>query len=235
MTETTSHGALPIYLQISESLMRDIAAGRYPNGARLPPERDLAKTYSTTVRTLRKALAQLEEKRMLERVQGSGNYVRNTADVRSIYSMFRLELTTGGGLPTAKVLGVTFGDKPADLPEFGTSKQGSMIRRLRFLDNVPIGVEEIWLDASMGKIDAAQVSDSLYHYYQKKLGFWISHAEDTVWVGQVPEWAPKDFGLPVGHTTGYVERRSWAQGADPIEFSRTWFNPEKSRYVQRLK
>lgn len=34
--------ALPKHMQISEVLIRDITAGRLAEGARLPPERDLA-------------------------------------------------------------------------------------------------------------------------------------------------------------------------------------------------
>lgn len=235
MSQPHSQGALPIYLQISESLMRDIASGRYPHGTRLPPERQLAKEYGTTVRTLRKSLAELAKNQMLERIQGSGNYVRQNGDAKSIYSMFRLELPEGGGLPTAKVLGVSFCTKPDDLPAFGTSDKASMIRRLRSLDDVIIGVEEIWLDAGAGRIDPDQLSDSLYLYYQQKLGFWISRAEDVVWAGTAPPWSPDEFGVRPGEATGYIERLSWAQGSKPVEFSRTWFDTSKSRYVQRLR
>ena len=234
MSRPQTHGALPIYLQISESLTRDIASGRFSDGDRLPPEREMAKSFGTTVRTLRKALAELQKNEMLERIQGSGNYVRQNRDAKSIYSMFRLELPGGGGLPTAKVLGVSFGDKPSDLPQFGTSTQASMIRRLRSLDDVIIAVEEIWLDADSGRIDPAQLSDSLYHYYQHKLGFWISRAADVVWTGSVPDWAPNAFAPRPGDITGYIERLSWAQDAAPVEFSRTWFDTTKARYVQRL-
>lgn len=152
MHSKDTHTALPIYMQISESLMRDIASGRYVEGERLPPERSLAATYKTTVRTLRKSLAELEKNGMLERVQGSGNYVRYNADARSIYSMFRLELPTGGGLPSADILTVEYSEKPADLPDFGTSKHASMIRRLRYLDDIVIAVEEIWLDGDSGRV-----------------------------------------------------------------------------------
>ena len=60
--------------------------------------------------------------------------------------MFRLELTTGGGLPTADILEVAAVEKPADLPVFGTADHGTRVRRLRFLNRIPIAVEEIWLD-----------------------------------------------------------------------------------------
>ncbi|WP_417270722.1 GntR family transcriptional regulator [Celeribacter sp.] len=235
MHNRNAHTALPIYMQISESLMRDIAGGRYVEGERLPPERILAASYKTTVRTLRKSLAELEKNGMLERIQGSGNYVRNNADARSIYSMFRLELPTGGGLPSADILAVEYREKPADLPEFGASNHASMIRRLRYLDNIIIAVEEIWLDADSGRVDPAQLSDSLYLYYQKKLGFWVSRAVDSVSIDPTPDWAPTEFGVPHGGIAGYIERLSWAQDPAPVEFSRTWFDTKNARYVQRLQ
>ena len=54
--------ALPKYVQISELLIRDIAAGRLMDGERLAPEREMAESLATSVGTLRKALAILEEK-----------------------------------------------------------------------------------------------------------------------------------------------------------------------------
>lgn len=229
-----SSSALPLYLQISETLIREIAAGRLVDGERLPPERELARQYGTTVRTLRKSLSELEAQGMLERIQGSGNYVRATQSGRSVYSMFRLELPGGGGLPTADILSVHDMEKPADLPGFGTSQRGTRIRRLRYLDDIVIAVEEIWLDGDAGRVDPAKLSESLYHYYQKQLGFWIRRAEDRVSVGVVPDWAPDDFGKPAGTTVGYIERLSWSQERTPVEFSRTWFDPDQSIYIQRL-
>ncbi|MCG7630612.1 GntR family transcriptional regulator [Epibacterium sp. MM17-32] len=232
--DRTAPTALPIYMQISEFLIREIAAGRLVDGQRLAPERDMAKSHGTTVRTLRKALSELEKKGMLERIQGSGNYIRANHKVQSVYSMFRLELTTGGGLPTADILEVAAVPKPADLPAFGTADHGTRVRRLRFLNRTPIAVEEIWLDGDAGIIKPESMSDSLYRTYQMQLGLIIARAEDRVSIGQVPDWAPQGFALAPGTLTGYIERFSWADTASPVEFSRTWFDTSKALYVQRL-
>ncbi|CUH77770.1 HTH-type transcriptional repressor YvoA [Tritonibacter multivorans] len=226
--------ALPIYMQISEFLIREIAAGRLVDGERLPPERELAKSHGTTVRTLRKALSELEKKGLLERVQGSGNYVRASTAPESIYAMFRLELTTGGGLPTADILSAAEAAKPSDLPNFGTSDRGFRFRRLRYLNRVPIAVEEIWLDCDAGSLDLGDMSDSLYRSYQLQLGLRILRAEDRVGIGSVPEWAPNTFGKAPHAPVGYIERFSWADGPVPVEFSRTWYDTDKALYVQRL-
>ena len=228
--------ALPLHQQISEMLIREIAAGRMIDGEKLPPEREMAAGLGIAVGTLRKALADLVGKGLLERVQGSGNYVRSKPDVASVYALFRLELVEGGGLPTARVLSVERLAKSPDMPSFGTSVEGHRIRRLRSLGGRPAAVEEIWLDGSHAReIGAEDLSDSLYLYYRRALGIWISRAEDRVGVGAVPDWAPVEFGPRPGAPAGYIERIGWTQDGASAEFSRTWFDHSIARYVARLR
>ena len=217
-------------------LIREIAAGRMVDGEKLPPEREMATTLGIAVGTLRKSLAELTRQGMLERIQGSGNYVRSRADVNSVYAMFRLELIAGGGLPTARVLSVVRMRKPDDLPQFGTSGEGHRIRRLRSLGGKLAAVEEIWLDGSLAEtITKSDLSESLYLFYRKALGFWIARAEDRIGVCALPDWTPPDFQLSVGAPAGYIERSAWTNEGVSAEFSRTWFDPDTARYVSRLR
>ncbi|RJE79443.1 GntR family transcriptional regulator [Paracoccus sp. JM45] len=227
--------ALPIHLQIEELVIRDIAAGRLVDGQRLPPERDMAHAHGTTVRTLRKALAELEKKDLIERRQGSGNYIRAGQQVTSVYSMFRLEhAVSGGGLPNAHLLSVDYLPKDAEQPDYGASDCATRFRRLRFLDDVPIALEEIWLDGSAGQVPRDKVQDSLYLTYKRALRLWITRAEDRVGIAPVPDWTAPRFAPAAGTVTAYIERLSWAQTARAVEFSRTWYDTDKALYVQRL-
>lgn len=229
-------GALPKHLQVTEMLIREIAAGHIPDGSRLPPERQMAAELNIAVGTLRKALAELESKHLLERIQGSGNYVRARPVPESIYAFFRLELADGGGLPTARVIDVSRQPKPEDAPAFGDGTMGHRIRRLRYLDDHPIAVEEIWLDGRfINRLEASQLVDSLYFFYKKTLGLVITRVIDRVGVGPAPDWAPEAFPMPHGAPAGYIERLSWGQDATPAEFSRTWFHPDLARYTMRLQ
>lgn len=229
-------GALPRYQQISELLIRDIAAGRLMDGARLAPEREMAADLGVAVGTLRKALQDLADKGLLERVQGSGNYIRAQPEVQSIYALFRLELVSGGGLPSAKVLDVATLPKPAHLPDFGSGAEAHRIRRLRLLSGQPAAVEEIWLDAAHAPdLRAEDLSQSLYLHYRTRLGLWIARAEDRIGLGTVPEFAPPRFGLRPGAVAGHILRISWAQDNQRAEVSETWFDPNVARYVSRLK
>lgn len=227
-------GALPKYIQISEMLIRRIGAGQLADGVRLPPEREMAQTLGISVGTLRRALADLASKGVLDRIQGSGNYVRHRPEVSSLYAFFRLEKVGGGGLPTARVLTVSRERKPADAPPFGPAAEAHRIRRLRLLDGEAIALEEIWLDASWrAEVAAADLSESLYLFYRRDLGLIVTKVEDQVGLGKVPDWAPEGFMSPE-RPCGFIERISWAQTGARAEFSRTWFDNDKARYISRM-
>lgn len=227
----TLTGALPKYVQIAEMLIRDIAAGRLADGSKLPPERDMAEALGIAVGTLRRALDLLADKGLLERVQGSGNYVRAQADVPSVYSFLRIERLQGGGLPTAEVLSIDRMRAPAAAP----FEDGFRFRRLRFMDAVPAAMEEIWLDGAITpSVDRHAVSESLYLYYSEALGLVITAAEDRVSAAPTPEWADPRFGLAPGEAAGYILRHGRDRAGRAVEFSRTWFDPNQINYVSRL-
>ena len=228
--------SLPRYLQVAETLIRDIAAGHLPDGARLPPEREMAAEWHVSVGTLRKALARLDAAGLLERIQGSGNYVRHAAQEKGLYAFFRLEKIAGGGLPTAELLSVERRAKEADMPAFGTAPDAHRIRRLRRIGGTPAVLEEIWLDGdATASIDRADLSESLYLYYSQKLGITITGAEDRVGVAPVPDWVPPAATLSPGVPAGFIERLGQDAGGARLEYSRTWFDSRHVRYVARLR
>ncbi|MFK7792670.1 MAG: GntR family transcriptional regulator, partial [Devosiaceae bacterium] len=193
-------------------------------------------SLSISVGTLRKALGELENQKLLERVHGSGNYVRASASPSGVYAFFRLELAEGGGLPTAEILDIERLPKPTDLPAFGVSPEGHRIRRIRFLGGTPAAVEEIWLDGSyVEHLSRKEISESLYLFYRQALNLWITRVEDRVGVGAVPSWAPEVFGQPTGAPAGLVERLSFAKDGTIAEYSRNWFDADKVRYITRMK
>jgi len=231
--------SLPKYIQLAEMLIREIAAGHLIDGARLPTERAMAEDMGVAVGTLRKTLAELESKGLLERVQGSGNYVRVRPEVDSIYAFFRLELVGGGGLPTATVISVRTLAKPKALPFIGQGEKAHRIRRIRTLGGVPAALEEIWLDGRFATTSARfpaadALPESLYLFYKETLDLVISRVEDRVGLDPVPSWVPPENTMDKDQMAGHVERIGWDQDGQPAEFSHTWFDPAHVRYFNRV-
>ena len=229
MSDATS---LPRYVQIAEHLIREIAAGRLGEGTRLPPEREMAAELGVAVGTLRHALADLTSRGLLERRQGSGNYVKKIPQESGIYAFFRLELVEGGGLPTATTLDVVRLPKPACAPAFGPAAGGHRVRRLRRLAGRPAAVEEIWIDGDRAD-DLGTPSESLYHHLRTRFGMIVVRVEDRVGIGTMPDWG-EGLGIGSGAACGFVERIGWAQDGARAEWSRTWFDPGIARYVARM-
>lgn len=229
-------GALPTYLRIAEMLTLDIAAGRLRPGDRLPPERSMAAEQNVTVTTLRKALDVLTERGLLDRRQGSGNYIRAGDVQQGAYALFRLERVEGGGMPTAELLSLDRREKPRDLPDLGsTAPRAWHIRRLRSLDGNPVALEDIWLDDRFdGALTAQTVSESLYRSYRERLGLQITRAEDRLSAAPLPDWAPARLGLSPGTMMGLARRRAFTADGRIAEISTSWFDPERAAYVARI-
>jgi len=66
----------PKYQQVFERLSRDILAGKYKAGQKLPSEAALVRQFGTSRITVGRAVRELKERGLVERIAGSGTYVR---------------------------------------------------------------------------------------------------------------------------------------------------------------
>jgi GntR family transcriptional regulator len=251
------HKKLPIYIQIKELLLREIGAGRWVKGERLPTEAELAKQLNVAVGTLRKALQALETAGVLERRQGSGTYIAKAKKGEAIYHFFRLEKKHNidhSGVPTAMLISVEniplcAEREAAVLAALGltTADNCWRFRRVRYLDEEAVCVEEIFLPQSRARgvdITINAISESLYLFYRQQLGFWVANVSDRISVASLPDWGRSALGISEVEGSeitinrqasdyGFVERTAYDQFNDVCEFSWTWFDPEKAIYQAR--
>ncbi len=86
MITSAKNGVSPKYLDIRDELEREILGGKYGQTGALPHERDLAFRFGTTRLTLRKAMEDLENRRLIRRIRGKGTFVIHKMErVRTAY------------------------------------------------------------------------------------------------------------------------------------------------------
>ncbi|MGH7465222.1 MAG: GntR family transcriptional regulator, partial [Longimicrobiales bacterium] len=73
---TTRDSILPKHRQIYRALERDIGAGRWQPGERLPSEAELVRTFGASRITVGRAVRDLQAAGLVERRAGSGTYVK---------------------------------------------------------------------------------------------------------------------------------------------------------------
>ena len=62
---------------------------------------------------------------------------------------------------------------------------------MRYLNDIPAVLEEIWLDANHAKtITPADLNEALYVYYRKSLDLWITRVEDRIGYSQNQRGVP---------------------------------------------
>ncbi|MGH9629861.1 MAG: GntR family transcriptional regulator, partial [Bryobacteraceae bacterium] len=70
-----THSSTPIRLQLSQILRQSILDGRFPAGARIPSERDLAERYGISRASVRESITELIQAGVLFRTVGKGTFV----------------------------------------------------------------------------------------------------------------------------------------------------------------
>ena len=225
----------PLWEATAAAILAEMTAGRLADGARLPPEREMAAAMGVAVGTLRRALADIEARGLLERRHGSGNYVRAGGLGAQVYGLFRLEPADPGApaRPTARTLSAQGAAMPADLPALGSPT--IRIRRVRSLGGAPVALEEVWIGDVPEAPPAHRFGDSLYLDAQRLLGLRIDAVEDRVGLGAAPDWAGAGEApaLAPGAPCCHVLRRGTDRDGALREVSRTWFDAGAARYVSR--
>ena len=120
-----SVSAKPMYQKIRERLERDISGGRYAAGEKFPSEAALVGRFGASRITVGRAVRELQERGLLDRVAGSGTYVRGTGpqpiSAKPMYQKIRerLERDISGGRYAA---GEKFPSEAALVERFGASR-----------------------------------------------------------------------------------------------------------------
>ncbi|RZI61133.1 MAG: histidine utilization repressor [Rubrivivax sp.] len=98
-------GPAPQYLKVKTHLREGIAGGRWRAGERLPSEAELTEVFGVSRMTVNRALRELHQEGMIERVQGVGTFVAqlhriaSTLTVRDVHE----EIAERGHLHEARV------------------------------------------------------------------------------------------------------------------------------------
>ncbi len=73
--------SVPVYLQIAESITKDIISGKYKMGAQIPSVRELAVLFNANPNTCQKAVTELVEEGLLDSVSTTGKFVTNDENI----------------------------------------------------------------------------------------------------------------------------------------------------------
>lgn len=136
---------VPLYSQLEKKLEQSILAGKYED--RLPSEAELSREHDVSVITVKKALANLAEKGLVQRKQGKGTFVikqKHSRDFQQVIS-FSESCRRNNVTPGSRVLLQKTIEAPADIRQILSAEDSVvLISRLRFANDQPVAIETNW-------------------------------------------------------------------------------------------
>jgi GntR family transcriptional regulator len=176
----------PLYQQVYDFLVKQIAAGEWGPGESLPSEQALAGRLHVSQGTVRKALDALAADSLIDRRQGKGTYVAEHTQERALFRFFRMA-RPGGGRTVPTSSGDTLrrrAARAADLTRLALEPGAEVyeVNRVRLIDGEPMVLEKIVLPVALfpGLERHHPLPNALYALYQREYGVNIMSAEEEL-------------------------------------------------------
>ncbi len=228
---------MPMYRQIADAIRDKISTGEYKVGSVLPTEAQLREEFSVSRVTVRQALKLLIESGELESKQGSGTYVKENKVNYDIYQQtsFAEKWSHLGSVTHSDVIAFEIQSASLTLAEHLNLREGDKVfyvKRVRFVNDNPITVEETWLPTDMFPDLTYQVMQgSKYQFIEKEKGMVIDRSEQEI----IPVLPPADIAklLEIDPAQPMIEKRTrgFLQGDAVFEYSRNYFKPSDYKFT----
>lgn len=217
----------PLYRQIKALLTQSLMSGEWRPGEPIPSEIELAGRFSVSQGTVRKAVSELAEERVLVRQQGRGTFVASHAQERSQFPFLRItpdaaELTE----LTAQLLDLKRIRDAASARLLGLNAASSvfLLTRILRLNGVPVCYEEVFLPASRFKgLTSAVVLQHecmLYSMYETRFGMRVLQADERVKAVAAPDGVAALLRVAPGAPLLQIERIAFSYRHEPAELRR---------------
>jgi GntR family transcriptional regulator len=169
-----------------ETFVRELA-DRLGPGALLPGERELALRCGVSRMTVRRALDDLEARRLVERRHGAGTFVRRPAPAQPLMATsFHEDMRRRGLAPSSRIISAADTGAGPDLAARLRLPEGApviVVQRLRLADAEPMALETLHVPAArLPGFSAAELDGdaSYYRLLRERYGRLVSAGTQSV-------------------------------------------------------
>lgn len=224
-----------LYYQVMVELKQKIQSGEFPTNSKLPTEQELQKLFKVSRVTLRRAINQLVQEGLIEKIQGNGSYVRKPHKVKKLLRFntsdsFSLTAKRNGFVPTAKIVNFANMVPPKEIREsFDLKEEDCLnVKRVLYIDGQPSIIDDSYIPAPFYQgIAEETVKDSLYETLKSKTGAKKLIAGITL-VGalQADSVLAQLLEKPLGSALLTITNELVTENNVSVQYSREYADPE---------
>jgi GntR family transcriptional regulator len=230
--------SIPLYIQIAEGLIAQIASGELTPQDRLPSERELSEELGVTRMTLRRALGVLESQGLIIRVHGVGTYIAEPKIERQMEKVFRFssKMQERGFNPGAKIISieriVTDRALSMKLALLDSSPVYSILR-LRSINKEPVMLESYAIpEERFPGLDRYDLEGrSIYEVMEIEYNVSILRARQSFEPVIATTFEAELLNIPVGDALMLEKRLSYDEDNIPIEYGVDRYRGDRFRFV----
>lgn len=232
---------LPYYHQLYEMMRDRIIDGDLSPGQALPTEQELVERYGISRTTVRHALDQLVNEGLVYRQSGRGTFVAHPTVEQGIgkITSFTEDMRQRGLTPGTEVLRTRLLRASATIAEklgVAAGEGLALIMRLRLADDEPMSVEESYLRHRLcpGVLAHDYALRSLTRILEREFGIAILRARQIVGAVSASRSLAQMLGTSEGSPLLYIERVSYTQSGEPIEYLRLYHRGDRYSLTTEL-
>ena len=239
---TDSPAFHPLYRQIKALITQSLVAGEWMPGTAIPSEQELAKRFNVSQGTVRTAISELAEEKLLIRYQGRGTFVASHAEERVQFPFLRIT-PDGGDLSslTATLISLERVRADATLREKLQIKRGAslwLLKRRLALNGQDVCFEEIHLPGTLFKgLTQALVENydcMLYSMYESAFGVRALHADERIRAVEALGDVARQLNVAPSAPLLLVERVATTYGGKPMEWRLSYCDTRKHHYRNQI-
>jgi GntR family transcriptional regulator len=232
----------PLYKSVQRNLMEQLASGELKPGQLIPSERQLATEFSVSIGTLRKAIDELVEQRILIRQQGRGTYVATHDRERLLFYFFHIVPQVG--LKSYPLVEFEFFHKAVANEEVSTRLGVQVgaptfhIRNKLSLDGAPVLIDDIFIEqVRFEKLSAAQFKErpnTIYNLYEEAFGITVVRTDERLRAEAATPDHAKLLQIKPSMPVLTIRRTAYSMRDEAIELRISTVNTARHEYFSEL-
>ncbi|GGY59538.1 GntR family transcriptional regulator [Marinobacter zhanjiangensis] len=234
------HSPLPLYVQIRDSLRRQILEGQYQFHERLPSENAMMKTFGVSRITIRQALRDLHNEGLVFSAQGKGTFVSKPKAVQNVQRLegFGEAMAAQGYEASARVLSIQQMKAPKAVVAALDLHAGDdvvEVKRVRYLNREPVCIENSYFPLDVGRqMFALDLSGDIFPMLENLFGLPLGGADIGLDAILADDETREYLNLRAGEAILRVERLTHNRDGRPIDFEYLCYRGDSFKYQFRI-
>lgn len=241
MAASNTKPAIPLYMQIADSLLEQITSGKLPPEERLPSERELSKQLNVSRMTLRAALHVLDSKGLLVRRPGDGTYIAKPKIERQADKLvpFTDGMRKRGYQVSARLIVLEQRLAKVSIASKLRIPVSSAIyycQRLRLINQEPVMLEQFSVPAR--RFPNLEIYDlekrSFYEIAESEYGITFQQAQQSLEAVAATEFEAELLEIEPGAPLMLERRLAFDPDGQPAEYGQDLYRGDRFRFITEI-